>query len=356
LTYYVNLTKGRRRLHQLHEAATSPFFDCRTGSIHGSKSEQLRLCVNLLHTEITTMTAKLPLLLDDTSNASNIASLMPYLMDPMDEVDLYPGKCPLCESVQPASATVATKQRDGYDIGAKFEACRNQLIWHYRDLQSRNHLMNIERIIEKLQEYERLAEQLVSDASDTLKSLLGKEIAKLSRTIGLYHDDRIIRLDEIATVKDCLRRTALHRWLDQLRRPTDADLTQLQYLTPRASDCTVDSINELDILGRSPLYLACHKGWTEGVVALLRAGADPTICTVHNTSPLHYAAAEGRTEICKALLECRPAVAKVEDCNSKTAFDYACQERHMETASMILQVSSGLSGSVMCAASTGAQI
>ena len=96
--------------------------------------------------------------------------------------------------------------------------------------------MNVERVIEKLQE------QLVSDVGDTLRSLLGKEIAKLSRTIGLYHDDRIIRLDDIATVKDGLSRTALHRWLDQLRRPTEVDLTQLQYLAHTASDCTTNSI------------------------------------------------------------------------------------------------------------------
>jgi hypothetical protein len=347
MTYYVNLTTGRRRLHQLREDATAPFFDGRTFEPHGPKSEQLRLYVNLLHTEITTITAKFPLLIENAPPHNNIASLTPYLMDPLDEVDLYPGKCQLCESTEESHAIVVTKQRGGYDVGVKFDTCRNQLIWHYRDLRSQAHLMNVGRVIEKLQEYENLADQFISDVSDTLKNILSREIAKLSRSIGLYHDDRIIRLDEMATVKDCLRRTALHRWLDQLHRPTEADLTQLQYLVPTDSEGARDSTNQLDILDRSALYIACQKRWTQGVLALLRAGADPTVCTVYRTSPLHYAAAEGLMEICKTLLEFRPATAQTEDCNGKTAFDYACQERHMEIASMVLHVSSGLREDVM---------
>jgi ankyrin repeat protein len=68
---------------------------------------------------------------------------------------------------------------------------------------------------------------------------------------------------------------------------------------------------------------------------------------VYRTTPLHYAAAEGHIDVCKTLLEFRPAAVQIEDCNGKTAFDYACQERYMEIGAMILQVLSGLRDGAM---------
>lgn len=337
---------GRRRLSQLQYETTRSFFDIRTIEVHGPKTEQLRLCLNLLHTEITTLAASFPLLSANTSFSDGIFPLMQHLVSPVDEVDLYPGKCPLCESPDGDSPGTAERPH-GLDLGASFEACRNRLIWHYRDMHSCTHIMNVERVIGKLEEYERLAERLISDVSETLKKLVGRDLAKLSRAVGLYHDDRIIRLEESVTVKDCLRRTALHCWLDQLYRPNMSDLVYLQHLIPLDAGQTRDMVNQLDILDRSPLYIACQKNWKQGVVKLLQAGADPTVCTVYRTTPLHFAAAEGHGEICNALLDFMPISAQTTDCSGKTAFDYALAEGHIQIASRILQVSSGLRDGVM---------
>lgn len=346
MVYYRNLSQGRHRLCQLQQEATRPLFDVRTLETHGPRSEELRLCVNLLHTEISTMTANFPLLCANTSYPEGISTLSPYLIDGIDEVDLFPGRCPLCESPD-GLVTTAARQGNIEDIGSAFEACRNQLVWHFRDLYSRNHLMNVERVIARLRDYEHLAEQLIVEVGKVLKKLVGRRLAKLSQALGLYHDDRIVRLEESIMTEDCLKRTALHRYLDQLYHPTVADLAQLQYLIPQDLEGTRRVVNQLDILDRSPLYIACQKRWKPGVLALLLAGADPAICTVYRTTPLHYAAADGHTEICKALLDFTPVYTQTVDCSGKTALDHACGGGHTEVAAMILQVSSGLREGVM---------
>lgn len=132
-----------------------------------------------------------------------------------------------------------------------------------------------------------------------------------------------MRLEESIVARDCLRRIAFHRWLDQLYLHTAADLTQLQYLVPRDAEITRSLVNQRNMLDRSPLHIACLRRWKFGVLTFLFARADPDTCTVYRSTPLHFAAAEGLLDICKVLLDFIPVLRLTQDCKGQIAFECA---------------------------------
>jgi ankyrin repeat protein len=62
-------------------------------------------------------------------------------------------------------------------------------------------------------------------------------------------------------------------------------------------------VNQVGTLGNRPIHLACYRGNTADVVALVEGGADVKAVGDLGTTPLHEAAEEGHINIVKFLLE-----------------------------------------------------
>lgn len=87
------------------------------------------------------------------------------------------------------------------------------------------------------------------------------------------------------TMVDCLGRTRFH-----ILRDVGSPLAW-----------STDDVDSPDVLGRTPLYLACQDGTDQVVDDLLRAGANPLQQTITGLTPLHVAAMLGHRSICLSL-------------------------------------------------------
>jgi len=87
-----------------------------------------------------------------------------------------------------------------------------------------------------------------------------------------------------------------------------------------------------NIDGSTPLILAAQEGTTEGVRALLKAGANPTAVNKRtHISALHKAAGSGDWESIKLLLDCGVnPFALAQGSNSGTSFDFALNCRRQD--------------------------
>lgn len=164
-------------------------------------------------------------------------------------------------------------------------------------------------------------------------------------------DERPLCYSANSAYNDCLRRTELHRLLDEAMDGEN------DYFTGEFRDTLYtlidgSEVNYTDVLSRSVLHLACQKGWEEGVEILLENGADPGVTTIYGSLPLHYAAAKGHLGTCKLLLEHDYQFdIDEEDCDGKMAVHYAKREGH-ESVADLLEPAPSSSGS---AASTPEQ-
>lgn len=150
------------------------------------------------------------------------------------------------------------------------------------------------------------------------------EAAAISQKVGLYHPREIgyhlfRLLDDATDTPDTLGQNALHQWLDASDVLTPAgDLEKLQH-QPSLMD-----INEQDLLGRSPLHIACLKNLELVVATLIGRGADVKARTVFGRTALHIAAANDSKTICESLLEhCERSQLEVKDSDGRTPRDYA---------------------------------
>eukprot|EP00095_Tigriopus_kingsejongensis_P005747 maker-scaffold28_size608977-snap-gene-2.12 protein:Tk05747 transcript:maker-scaffold28_size608977-snap-gene-2.12-mRNA-1 annotation:"transient receptor potential cation channel subfamily a member 1-like protein" len=87
-------------------------------------------------------------------------------------------------------------------------------------------------------------------------------------------------------------------------------------------------LDACDRYDNSPLHAAANKGFLEVVIALLRAGADADNKNEDEQTPLHLAAREGRTRICKEILKQDKFAVNDEDSDSNTALHLACMNGH----------------------------
>ncbi|KAF2688445.1 hypothetical protein K458DRAFT_484506, partial [Lentithecium fluviatile CBS 122367] len=87
---------------------------------------------------------------------------------------------------------------------------------------------------------------------------------------------------------DCLGRSGLLQAFDACTEDSarELDVAHLSLF------CPPDDTNKQDILGRTPLHLACEQNSTVAVQKLLSKGADPALKTVYGSLPLHFAAAK----------------------------------------------------------------
>ncbi|KAF2791338.1 ankyrin, partial [Melanomma pulvis-pyrius CBS 109.77] len=93
-----------------------------------------------------------------------------------------------------------------------------------------------------------------------------------------------------------------------------------------------------DILGRSPLHIACHKGRESIAKVLLDIGADVGRRTVFGSLPLHYAAASGSLAACKALLAVPGINANALDNWGSTALFWAVRNKKSEIVRFLLSL------------------
>lgn len=127
-------------------------------------------------------------------------------------------------------------------------------------------------------------------------------------------------------LNDCLKRTQLHRMLDQaMDQDFGIEFRGFAYDHLRV----VIGVNHTDVLGRSVLHLASQKGWEYGVEKLLADGANTSIKTAYGSLPLHYAAAHGFASICAVLLQHMGSERlDAKDDFRMTALNYAQIRRH----------------------------
>jgi uncharacterized protein len=101
-------------------------------------------------------------------------------------------------------------------------------------------------------------------------------------------------------------------------------------------------INQADVHGTTPLYLAAVQGETEIVLYLLEQGADPNLESKDESegTPLCAAAAWGRTDIVKVLLD-RGAnpnqVERKDEGGGMTALKWARHNHHQATAELLVE-------------------
>lgn len=151
---------------------------------------------------------------------------------------------------------------------------------------------------------------------------------------GAFHTSEVAEfLDERTRELDCLGRGPLLQWLDTL--PIGDNPASIHY----EINWPKENVNQQDILNRTLLHLACMKNWWDLVKRLLQHGADPYLTTHTGQLPLHYAAAAGRSEICKIILDHGRANLTMEtpDRFGNSALFYAVNSRDYDTTKTLLE-------------------
>ena len=253
------------------------------------------------------------------------AALFPSLLAQGLIADSISVKCPICEPSGQEKILEALERTE--DVYSEFLARQFQLVKHVdtdHATQAENAAVLLDR---ELDRYRVLSLSVKTRAHDALKRLNMLEAAGMSMQVERYHPDAIGGYLFMCGVElwDCLGRSTLHSWLDYMYfGPDQADLKLLQ----EDSLQMTEAVKAQDILGRSPLHIACQKGWKEGVEALLELGADPKATTVYGSSPLHYAAANGSAEICEILLGHVTLADIKRDCRGEIPVAYARKNKH----------------------------
>jgi hypothetical protein len=67
--------------------------------------------------------------------------------------------------------------------------------------------------------------------------------------------------------------------------------------------CNAELVNKPNNVGNTPLHIAVERGWTLGIIYLLRQGANPNLPNNANETPFHIAARGGSLQIIQYLLE-----------------------------------------------------
>jgi hypothetical protein len=175
---------------------------------------------------------------------------------------------------------------------------------------------------------------------DTVINGLLKELDLYTHLPAMAQANPLFRPDEInyqmyreeRWETDCLGRIGLLQSLDALSDGEEGDLAKL------CVDCFSVDINTQDILGRTPLHVACEQNSVAAVLALLEGGANPGLKTVYGSLPLHFAAAKGSLSICSLLLE-KPVLGydvNEADFQDNTALYYAINSENTELVRFLL--------------------
>jgi len=173
-----------------------------------------------------------------------------------------------------------------------------------------------------------LSHEVQKRASELFESHGFYESAECAKSFGVYHPDVLWRHipDSFEDLSDwdCLERSQLHMCMDDpgYHGLDDLNISELK--------------DRQDMLGRTPLLIACREGWYEDIEILLEEEADPGLTTIYGSLPLHYAAAKGSVHICEQLLAHKARFdIQAKDCVGKTALDYAREKKRQGVVDLL---------------------
>jgi ankyrin repeat protein len=178
-----------------------------------------------------------------------------------------------------------------------------------------------------------------------LKSIDMLEAAAIN--LRIYHPDAIgscsFQMQE--EQEDGLGRAALHSWLDH--NAPNPRLGDSEELLSSILHLRVATINDQDILGRTPLHIANQHRWVEAVKALLGLGANTVADTIDGSTPLHCAAVRGSVEICRDLLDYVIDSLTAVDCEGHMAGHYALKNAHTDVLNLLANYGSPRAGQLL---------
>jgi hypothetical protein len=331
--YHKNLTSALIHLKHMKRNTKAPFF---SGSRSAENVELWRRDIknlNSLYEELDLILLRTASELATTDLTIPPGLPLTVLLAQVLTTPSLTDTCPICEPPSQTSIMDVLSQED--EFYSELQARQYRLVKHLKtsDLHDVNELL-LQREVDC---YAELSAMFPRRAHERLKNLGMLKTAAVYPSLRIYHPDAIgsytFQIGE--EQEDCLFRTSLHSWLDHTApNPHPEDLEQLE---PESRDWM--SVNETDILGRTPLHIACQHGWVEGVKALLKLGADTNIKTIYGSTPLHYAAVRGSLEICVELLnegtESENDQLVAFDCEEYTAQHYALKNGHWSVANLL---------------------
>lgn len=140
-----------------------------------------------------------------------------------------------------------------------------------------------------------------------------------------------------------LNRTSWHAAFDDQSLLDRTDYPGIMEQLSRDSGLLID---KQDNLGRSPLHIACMKGWKLIVQAILESKVDTGAKTLLGSLPLHFAAANGHVQICELLLTRAGQYNDIRtyDCQGKTPYDYSSMNGHKNVDRLFFTKLSIISG------------
>lgn len=95
-------------------------------------------------------------------------------------------------------------------------------------------------------------------------------------------------------------------------------------------------IDTADTCGQTALHVVCRMDWIEGAHYLLSNGADQSLQTNYGSLPLHYAAVNGSSAMCKLLLEYNGNEhVDDEDNAGQIPYDYAIHSGNKEVMDLL---------------------
>ncbi|KAJ4042661.1 hypothetical protein NW763_011479 [Fusarium oxysporum] len=99
--------------------------------------------------------------------------------------------------------------------------------------------------------------------------------------------------------------------------------------------------NPKDVLGRSPMFLACSTGMTEVVDKCLQFGVDPTVADTWGRTPLHLAASFGSEDVIKTLIK-HGADLTAQDEDGFTPLHLASRYCHVRSCEHLIEKAASL--------------
>jgi hypothetical protein len=327
--YHKNLTSALIHLETMKIYTKAPFFKesqrTENAELAATDLENLKNLYAVIESTLMKTTSALAATSSSIPSGIPLTILLAQVLTTESQTD----SCPICEPQYQGKVLDALSQED--EFYGELWARQYRLMKHYN--VSGPHECEGDLLIRELDRYLELSANFSLRVHLRFKSLGMLEAAAESQMFGIYHPDAIgYNIFGIGDEQeeDCLFRTSLHSWLDTTApNPHPEDL---ELLDPDTRDTWV---HRQDILGRTPLHIACEHGWVEGVKALLEVGANTETDTMYGSTPLHYAAVSGSVDICHFLLQQGSDQLVAVDCEGYTARHYALKYGHIGVANFL---------------------
>ncbi|KAH7125580.1 ankyrin repeat-containing domain protein [Dendryphion nanum] len=239
-------------------------------------------------------------------------------------------ECSICHS--DLEAQVLQDINSTEHIGPRLLACASQWNYHcaHRSNWQERELEDDDSIKSQWGNFVQSCDDFKTKAIDLLNEhgliseappFLKKNPIFLPRLTGLGKNKR-----QENDLIDCLGRTQLHQYLDHDGRGY-----------ARIKQLPISDIDARDIFSRTPLHIACGKSYDLIVYELLKNGADVNIITNDGSTPLHYAAANGLSPVCKRLIDSTEFDINALDSWNRSALYYAIEKRNIVAVEIMIK-------------------